>query len=147
MASNFPNRFYLLDILRGLASLSVVVWHYSHFFFTDMGRLPPNLDLASRPLYDYLFIFYQQGLLAVNLFFVLSGFIFFWLYFDQVKHRKVSAREFFVLRFSRLYPLHFAALILVAAGQWLWFKANGGYFVFPYNDFKHFILNLFFVSY
>ncbi len=141
-----PRRFYLLDILRGFASLAVVLWHYQHFFFTGPGQLAADFDRRTLPFYPLLSPFYDAGNYAVELFFVLSGFIFYWLYRERVADRAVSGREFFVLRFSRLYPLHLATLLFVAAGQLLFLALNGEYVVYPINDLKHFALNLAFVS-
>jgi peptidoglycan/LPS O-acetylase OafA/YrhL len=31
---NTPTRFYSLDVLRGLAALAVVLYHWQHFFYT-----------------------------------------------------------------------------------------------------------------
>ena len=80
------------------------------------------------------------------MFFALSGFIFFWLYAKSIESRATSAKEFFVLRFSRLYPLHFTTLLLVAIGQVLMAKIYGSSFVYGNNDPAHFISQLFFSS-
>ncbi len=139
--SSSPRRFYSLDALRGLAALSVVFWHWQHFFFE--GTTP---GAGERPLLGVFLLFYQYGQLAVDLFFALSGFIFFWLYARQIAERTVSAREFFARRFSRLVPLHLATLLGVALGQLAHRHLFGTDFVFPDNDFRHFVPNLFLVS-
>jgi peptidoglycan/LPS O-acetylase OafA/YrhL len=46
------------------------------------------------------------------------------------------------LRFSRLYPLHLATLLAVAAEQTLFLHLTGRYFVYGGNDGYHFLLNL-----
>lgn len=143
--SNRPARLYSLDALRGLAALAIIFWHWQHFYFS--GATPPaNFSIPSQPLYSLFFLFYRSGHLAVDMFFTLSGFIFFWLYSKSISEGKVSAGEFFILRFSRLYPLHFLTLILVAVGQALYLKTQGQYFVYADNDPYHFILNVFFAS-
>jgi len=138
----FPQRLYSLDVLRGVASLAVVFWHWQHFFFdgTRRGRVVE----ADLPLYDVLFPLYAKGWLGVDLFFCLSGFVFYWLYSAAVAGHAVSGRDFFVLRFSRLYPLHFATLLAVAAGQALMLRATGSHFVYAHNDAYHFVLNVLF---
>lgn len=139
-----PKRFYSLDILRGFAALIVVLWHWQHFFY--VGTQPGVYDVRELPLYDIFSFFYLKGWLAVDLFFTLSGFVFFWLYSHKVSEGIISPVEFTVLRFSRLYPLHFMTLLIVAVGQ-LWFMSvTGDYFIYPFNDVKHFLLNLLFVS-
>ncbi len=51
-----------------------------------------------------------------------------------------------VLRFSRLYPLHLATLLLVALGQVLVSHFFGSWFIYGNNDITHFIGQLFFAS-
>jgi peptidoglycan/LPS O-acetylase OafA/YrhL len=129
-------------VLRGVASLAVLFWHWPHFFYA--GTRPERVAAEKLPLYDFLYPLYLQGGLGVDIFFCLSGFIFYWLYADALGGKAVSGREFFVLRFSRLYPLHLVTLLAVAAGQDLYLRMTGGYFVYSHNDAYHFLLNLLF---
>src|SRR2546428_11259912 len=100
------------------------------------------------PFIDVCFLLYAKGWLAVELFFSLSGFIFFWLYSKAIAQDTVSAREFFVLRFSRLYPLHFATLLAVAGGQLAYHQVAGNFFIYAGHEAKPFRLNpLFFPSF
>ncbi len=139
-------RFWLLDNLRGLASLSVVVFHYQHFYFSAPGVLEAGFNQSAQPFYGFLAIFYNMGYNAVQLFFVISGFVFFFVYYKSLRDRTVSGFEYFVARFSRLYPLHAATLLIVALGQWISVGVTGQFTVYPYNDFYHFVLNVFFAS-
>jgi peptidoglycan/LPS O-acetylase OafA/YrhL len=91
-------------------------------------------------------VFYEQGFVAVDLFFLISGFIFFWLYRDKLAGRKLSLVEFGVFRFSRLYPLHLATLLVVALLQFAFMKATGQFFVYPSNDLKHFLASVLFIQ-
>ena len=143
-AAGTPSRFYSLDALRGAAALSVVFWHWQHFFYRDGIILP--LDRKTQPLYRVFFVLYESGWLAVDLFFTLSGFIFFWLYASAVRSRRVGPWEFFVLRFSRLYPLHLVTLLLVTAGLAAFHSVGIAAFTYPANDIYHFILQLFLAS-
>jgi len=142
--SHTIKRFYSLDVLRGLAALSIVFYHWGHFFYT--GRIPGPDGLAGLPLSTIFLPFYVNGWLAVDLFFCLSGFIFYWLYAKRVSNATISFRRFVWLRFSRLYPLHFLTLICVAIGQTWLLRTRGDSFVYCCNDAWHFLLNLFFVS-
>ena len=137
---------YTLDILRGLASLAVVLWHYESFFFVAPGELTSNFVRSSLPMYFLFWPFYERGPLAVALFFVLSGFVFYFVYCDSVRAGRVSAYKFVVLRFSRLYPLYFVTLIFVAVMQIAAYHATGNFIIYPYNDLYHFVLNLFFAQ-
>ena len=144
--AGLPTRLYLLDLLRGLAAVVVVVWHYQHFYYIAPERLPLDFARSVQPFYEWLSIFYHYGYHAVRLFFSLSGFVFFFQYAEKIRARKVSDREFFLLRFSRLYPLHLATLLLVALGQIVSSRVLGESIVYPCNDVRHFVLNLLFMT-
>jgi peptidoglycan/LPS O-acetylase OafA/YrhL len=138
-------RLYLLDVVRGCGALSVVVWHYQHFFYIEPSKLAPGFERASQPFYPLFWLLYEHGGRAVQMFFVLSGFVFFYGYRESIRARAVGARRFFVLRFSRLYPLHIATLLLVAAGQLVSRAIDGQFIVYPCNTAQNFALNVFFV--
>lgn len=144
MTLQVPHRFYSLDLIRGLAALSVVFWHWQHFFYSGSTFVP--YDMEAQPFYSTFFFVYHTGWLAVDFFFALSGFIFFWLYAEKIAAGSVGAWKFFALRFSRLYPLHLITLVLVALLQYRFFSTHGDYFVVPFNDVYHFVLNLFMAS-
>jgi peptidoglycan/LPS O-acetylase OafA/YrhL len=137
VAMTRQGHLYLLDILRGLASLAVVVFHYQHFYFVG-SSLPGSFSTSREPFYAFMSIFYNDGWRAVELFFVLSGFIFFYQYEEQIRRRSVGRYKFFVLRFSRLYPLHFVTLLLVAAGQLISTAIDGQPVVYACNDVPRF---------
>ena len=134
-------RLHSLDALRGVAALAVVFWHWQHFWFQGVSP-SAGFDRHLQPLYPVFFLFYNHGDLAVDLFFALSGFIFYRLYAERIAERRVSLRDFAVLRVSRLYPLHLATLLVVAAGQFVYTAACGESFVYRFNDAPHFLLNL-----
>jgi peptidoglycan/LPS O-acetylase OafA/YrhL len=138
--------FYLLDILRGFASFAVLIWHYQHFFF-EKYKLRPGFNRAEQPGYFILKPFYEYGDLAVYLFFILSGFVFFSVYSDGIARRSVSLKTFTSNRFSRLYPLHLLTLLLTASLQFGYYRLFDSYFVYEHNDLKHFLLQLGLSSY
>lgn len=140
-----PRHLYLLDFSRGVAALAVVLSHWKHFAYSGYG-LSDNFLVESQPLYNYLKLFYESGGLAVQYFFLLSGFIFFWLYRDLIAEKKISGWRFTIQRFSRLYPLHLLTLIIVVVLQYVYFSFESNFFVYPKNDLYHFYLNLLFVS-
>lgn len=85
-----------LDGLRGVAALFIVFYHVpwaTHFVDTRLVR---------------------NGYLAVDVFFIMSGFVIAANYGDRLRTPQ-SIREFAVRRFFRLYPLHFAVLMAVFA--------------------------------
>jgi peptidoglycan/LPS O-acetylase OafA/YrhL len=139
-----PQRFYLLDVLRGSAAIAVLIFHWQ-FWGNDSNRLEPA---SGFPLYRALgeaslTFFYQCGAAAVGLFFTLSGFIFYWLFRNAINEQRVGAWQFFVDRFSRLYPLHLATLIVTAIGQHFYALMNHGVgWTSPANSFSNFLKQL-----
>jgi peptidoglycan/LPS O-acetylase OafA/YrhL len=143
-------RLHWLDILRGVASLSIVLWHWQHFFmhgyFEDAFK---NNEVAIRntyPLYRFLRPFYGQGWRAVQLFFTLSGFIFFWLYSEKIASRKINFKKYLFFRITRLYPLHWLTLFVVIFVQLWLHHLEGAYFVYKNHGFGAFISNFMLVS-
>src|ERR1700722_15997927 len=106
---NSGKQFAGLEIARFLCALAVMSWHYQVFFVTVV--LPAHdLPIGTGekfPLYLIFSFFYNNGHFAVQIFWMISGFIFLWKYSKPINEGIVSAYQFFVLRFSRLYPLHF----------------------------------------
>src|SRR4051812_39451788 len=134
-----------LEVLRFACAMAVLVWHYQHFTF--MGSAPgPDFVREQQPFFGLLGFFYEYGALAVPVFWTISGFVFCWKYAADISDRKVTGKRFFVLRFSRLYPLHVATLLVVALLQAAWLHRNGNYFVYPDNSLPAFGLQLFMAS-
>jgi peptidoglycan/LPS O-acetylase OafA/YrhL len=82
---------------RGIAAWYVVFYHIREAFD---DRVPAGL-----------ISFFSKGYLAVDLFFVLSGFVMWLNYGDKFERDGLSAApDFFRRRFARIYPLHFVIL-------------------------------------
>ena len=134
-------RFYLLDIARGVAAIAVAIFHYKLFYAYNLSS--ENFVHENQPFYDYIKLIYEYGWIAVQFFFLLSGFIFFKLYLKKIKQKSLSFYNFLILRISRLYPLHFITLIIVLI-IYLILKSNG--FTNPIRaDLEHFFYNLFLI--
>lgn len=141
-----PAYFCTLDIIRGFAAIVVVLCHWQFFYYANYTWVPDGVNKATLPFYTYLSPIYNDGEIVVDLFFLLSGFVFFWLYADRIAARKVDFRKFMVFRMSRLYPMHLATLVSVTVLQWFMIRTTGRYFIIQINDVYHFILNLFFMQ-
>ena len=133
-----------LEALRFLTAFAILVFHYRHF--AVVGDQPVGLVQERLPLYSLLRPFHDFGAVGVWIFWCISGFIFFWKYRDPIAERSVGGWKFFVLRFSRLYPLHLVTLLLVALLQPVYFGLHGYFFVYQNNDLPHFLAQLFMAS-
>ncbi len=139
------HRLIGIELLRFAAAFGVLVWHYQNFLIG--GPNPDSFVREAQPLWFLLAPLYAYGNSGVELFWCISGFIFTWKYLEPINAGGVSFGRFIWLRFSRLYPLHFATLLLAAALNGLYFARHGVYFTYAVNDLKHFLLNLGFASY
>lgn len=127
-----------LEVLRFTCAMVVLVFHFQHFAMVGDGS---GLTRAHEPLGFLLWPIYQYGSFGVELFWCISGFIFYWKYADAIAARAIEARRFFWLRFSRLYPLHFVTLLAVAAMQPLYAALNGNWLVYD-NSLVNLVLQL-----
>ncbi len=94
-----PGHYYALDSLRGLGCLIVALWHWP-----SAGPFhPPELVNAT---------------VLVDFFFILSGFVMGANYDGRINTTQEAVR-FTWLRIGRIYPLHFAMLLVMVAWECL----------------------------
>lgn len=86
-----------IQVLRGVAAILVVLFHFRHY----LNDVYPLKDLGDR-----LFLFGEAG---VDIFFVISGFI---IVYSSRSREKNTFSEFAIKRFFRLYPLYFFVLTI-----------------------------------
>lgn len=103
-----------IQILRGLAALSVVLFHYRFYLVPDG---------ADRTIPDQLF---GWGAIGVDLFFVISGFIMVYVTHDKVAGLK-SSGSFVVNRLTRIIPAYYIILLFA-------FLTGGAMSTFHYSD-------------
>ncbi len=89
----------ILDGLRGTAALLVVIFHLLEGYFPVMGNHPMH-----------------HGYLAVDFFFMLSGFVVGYAYDDR--WGRMSMTDFFKIRVVRLHPLVVLSIIVGAIAFW-----------------------------
>ncbi|MFG1363840.1 acyltransferase family protein [Xanthobacter versatilis] len=100
-------RYRALDGLRGMAAVLVVFYHMT------IASVFKSLSIVTN------------GDLAVDVFFILSGFVISSAYADRIDTPDTMKR-FLTLRFFRVYPLHFCILMVFLAQElfklYLWHK-------------------------
>lgn len=92
------NRIEVLDLLRFVAAISVVFYHYLY-----RGWRTGGLSDVDFGLYDG---FLKYGYLGVQVFFVISGFVIY------LTIRKRDVNSFLISRFTRLYPTYWLCLTI-----------------------------------
>lgn len=90
------NYFESLTVLRGIAAWWIVLYHFRSFLDDHFPA-------------SFIFIV-AQGYLAVDLFFILSGFVIYYNY-RTLNYNKNDLLTFFAKRFARIYPLHIVILV------------------------------------
>ena len=98
-----PDRLVEIDALRGVAAMAVVLFHYTTRYMELYSfKSPPSFSFA-------------YGHYGVNLFFIISGFVIF-----MTLERTSRPLDFVVSRFSRLFPVYWAAIFVTfAITHWL----------------------------
>lgn len=89
------SRVAILDLLRFLAAVFVLLYHYHYYLLRVTG--------------DNSFALFKFGYLGVNFFFILSGFVI------MASAHNRSAIKFGILRALRLYPAFIGCLIITLA--------------------------------
>jgi peptidoglycan/LPS O-acetylase OafA/YrhL len=98
-------RLQALDAFRGIAAISVVLYHTTLRYPGFMHGLPPS----GEPLFPG-FRAGEAGVLPVLWFFLLSGFVITWT-IDRCR----TPIDFVVSRVSRIYPAYWASIIVTVA--------------------------------
>ena len=143
--NNKFERLYLLDSARAIAAICVVLLHYQHFYLSDHNQ-QINFIKDIQPFYSTLGIFYEFGTVAVQFFFILSGFIFFMFYRIRILERAIDFKSFIILRLTRLYPLHLLTLIIVLVIQFFYNQSYSEYFFYKTNDLENLIAHFFLIQ-
>ncbi len=85
----------MLDALtsfRFIAAFMVFVWH-SHVFHSSLIR-------------------YELGYVGVGFFYMLSGFILTYVYFEKLKKKNINnIKKFYIARVAKLYPVHIVTFL------------------------------------
>ena len=135
-----------LDLLRLTLSVSILVVHFPHFDF-PFRELSHDLSIAGLPFGGVLGFLYKYGGFAVEIFWMISGIIFYRFYLEKIADKKISLVRFIFLRLTRLYPLHFVTLISVAFLQYYYVISFSETFIYSNNDKIHFIMNIIMINF
>lgn len=108
-------RLQSLDVMRGLAALAVLLFHYSVIL--------PRFVPAAQPIP----LSFGEGGYGVHLFFIVSGFVI------LMSLERSTARQFLISRFTRLYPVYWLACLttfaLLSLTHWIEYQVTPGQFL------------------
>ena len=101
-----PLRFFEIDLLRFIAALSVVFYHY-----TSLGYSGSKFNPIPFPWLSHITCY---GYLGVHLFFLISGYV------VLLSVQGKTVRQFFLSRISRLYPAFWVACTITYLVKCIW---------------------------
>ncbi|MGI8279811.1 acyltransferase family protein [Bacillus mycoides] len=98
--SNSKKNFVILQYFRGIAALLVLLHHITGLMYEEYGFQ-----------YNYLNGYFSPGWAGVDFFFVLSGFIIFYIH-EKDLGDKTKFKPFLLKRVVRIYPIYWIATLL-----------------------------------
>ena len=104
-AHRTKKHFYTLDAMRGIAAIAVVIHHFTQF--------------TQYPLF-------KNGVLAVDIFFILSGFVLTYSY-KATLDSGMPPSDYILRRLIRLYPMFLLGLILGTITFYYYSKGHSTY--------------------
>ena len=125
-----------LTSLRGIAALLVVLFHTKH-------------HIAESEWLSFLYPVVSNGYLAVDFFFLLSGFILAFKYHKEFsEHPQQGYTAFIIKRLARIYPLHFFVMLgyLGVPAAIYVLKGHAGTFTFDSYIVKLFLIDLWLIN-
>lgn len=134
------SRLGSIDLLRGFAAISILIWHYQHFYYYS-DQVQGDLLVSSPPyeIFEFIRLINFKG---VQVFWVISGVVLGRSYIPRLRSRK----SFLVNRLARLYPLHLLTLVIVASLQLIANLELSHSLIYSNNSLQHFFWNLILVS-
>lgn len=86
----------VIDVLKGISAVGIVIYHYGHF---------ANAGLTDFPFANVLGFVYRYGYFLVDLFFIMSGFLFYKAFSQKIRNAEMNVKEFIRGRYLKLFPL------------------------------------------
>jgi len=125
-------RIPALDVVRAIAAVGIVLYHYCIFFFKDQAfsaklSFFPPLDFSDNSFANFLEDFpFDFGRFFVSLFFLLSGFL-----LPYLAAHYPTRRAFLKNRFFRLWPAYIGGLLVNVL--FIWGACVYNNFAFPFS--------------
>ncbi|MDR2034668.1 MAG: acyltransferase, partial [Helicobacteraceae bacterium] len=104
------NRFLELDFIRGICAVSVIFFHWRGNY--------------ANWIWDNTY-FFGNAFFAVDIFFILSGFVMSHAYGAKIQENKINLGSFALLRFGRLYSLVVVGSICAVLTMRLLYNSGG----------------------
>lgn len=116
--SHGRDRTFLLPALTGVrffAIFHIFMFHLWSLYDLEKPDQFANLMIGFAGLPETLVTFISHGWLSTSFFFLLSGFILACLYWGEDGRLATGRKRFWLLRFSRIYPMHIILMVITVA--------------------------------
>lgn len=110
----------IIDALKGISSIGIVIYHYGHF--SQIGLTDPPFS----EIFDYIYVY---GYYLVDLFFIISGFLFYKAFSLKIANCEIDFKQFIMQRYIKLFPLFLVTTGVTAVGQWIILYHTGSTFM------------------
>jgi len=116
---NKNNYIAVFDDLRGIAILSVVIYHY---FFVYYANKSINSHMLTQ--FNVFNNYFNLGIFGVSLFFLISGFVIPMSFSFKRESKFDTLKKFAIKRFFRLYPTYWFSIIFISVFIFLFKDKN-----------------------
>ena len=130
-----------VNAFKGIAAIIIAYfYHYKNEFGGEMPGVVflDSLGVPSKWL-EYL---YTYGYLGVEFFFVMSGFIMYYSYYERIHDKKIIFKSYLSKRVIRIFPLFYATTIVALVIQQYNYMKYGTYYIIQTNDLHRLMMNV-----
>ncbi len=130
-------RIYALDGLKGISAILIAFFYhyYAHFCVAT--------EISNVPLANISGFIFKNGFLAVELFFMISGFTTYYCYHEKIKNKEISIILFLYKRIKSFLYIFLVTLVLIILEQLIYLRIKGNPFVDTNFDALHFFKTIF----
>ncbi len=122
-----------INITKFICAIIIAcIYHYKNTF-KAWKLLDKNILL--RVLADY-------GFLLVELFFIISGYLFFISYYKRIRENKIGFQSFIEKRYLRIIPISAISVVVMFILQHIYYYKFEHFWIFNNNDFVNLILQM-----
>lgn len=116
-----------IDGIKGIGAVGIMIYHYGHF------------RPSTYAMNNILFPIYAYGHFLVELFFLISGYLFFSTYKGKIETERITFSAFILSRLKKLWPLFTLTTMVCLLEQCILLLYTGKYYSHPVNIYSLFL--------
>ena len=128
--------------LKGISAIIIAnLYHYRNDFSIWPGVACPVDNVRIPILGGVLRWLSVNGLLLVELFFEISGFLFVTAYLNKITDDRINAKEFFIKRIAKIYPMMLLSSVAMYILELCHYQLHNTWWLNSTPDIWHFVLS------